>query len=41
MLMGLIEGEYGYASFAFTTLVWCFLYNESVEKKSIWQKQKR
>ena len=40
MLMGLIEGKYGYAAFAFTTLVWCFLYNDSIEKKSIWQKQR-
>jgi hypothetical protein len=41
MLMGTIDGNYGYAAFAFTTLVWCFLYNESVEKKSIWKKQRR
>jgi hypothetical protein len=41
MLAGLIEGKYGYAAFAFTTFIWCFLYNDSIEKKSIWQKQKK
>ena len=34
MLMGIIDGEYCCAAFAFTTLIWCFLYNNSIEKNT-------
>ncbi len=35
MLTGTIDGNYDYAAFAFTTLVWCFLYNDLREKNGI------
>jgi len=35
MLMGIIDGEYCCAAFAFTTFIWCFLYNDLREKNGI------
>ncbi len=35
MLTGTIDGNYDYAAFAFTTFVWCFLYNDLREKNGI------
>ena len=35
MLTGMINGKYDYAAFAFTTFVWCFLYNDLREKNGI------
>ncbi len=34
-LTGTIDGNYDYAAFAFTTFVWCFLYNDLREKNGI------
>ena len=39
MLMGIIDGEYCCAAFAFTTFIWCFLYNDLREKNGIWEIQ--
>ena len=35
MITGVINGNYSYAGFAFTTFVWCFLYNDLLEKNGI------